>query len=37
MIRLEFCHDPRRQFGDLNAGGCAFWQEDLECFWGGVH
>ena len=37
MIRLDFCHDARRQFGDLNACGCAFWKKDLECFGGGIH
>ena len=37
MIRLDFCHDARRQFGDLNAGRCAFGEEDLEGFGGEGH
>ena len=35
--RRDRLHDACRQFDDLNAGGRAFREKDLKCFWGGVH
>lgn len=30
-------HDPRGQFGDLDASRCAFREKDLKGFWGWFH